>query len=83
MQVKKRDGSLEAFMPEKVVVSIVKSGAPYSDARSIADSFSSSSESQMESSDIRTQIHSALKTRGFSSAISHWNSYDRERRSHL
>ena len=38
MQVRKQDGTLEAFMPEKVVVSIVRSGAPYEDARIIAAS---------------------------------------------
>jgi transcriptional repressor NrdR len=79
MQVKKRNGSLEAFMPEKVVVSIVKSGAPYKDARSIADSLSRRSESTMESSSIRDYIHTELKSRGFASAVEDWNEYDQTR----
>ena len=81
MQVKKRDGSLETFMPEKVVVSILKSGVPYDDARSIAEKLSMRSESQMESSAIRDQVHSELRSRGFSSAIEHWTRYDETRRS--
>ncbi len=80
MQVMKRDGSLETFMPEKVVVSIVKSGVPYEEARSIADSLSRRTDSKLDSSTIREQIHSELRSRGFSSAIEHWNSYDETRR---
>jgi transcriptional repressor NrdR len=78
MQVRKNDGTLEAFMPEKVVVSIVKSGAPYTDARNIADSLSKSSSSVMESSKIRDHIHSELKSRGLESVVNSWNEYDSE-----
>ena len=78
MQVRKQDGRLEAFMPEKVVVSIVKSGAPYEDARSIAASLSSRSDSVMESSEIREFVHSQLKTRGHKSSLKNWNDYERE-----
>ena len=78
MQVRKQDGTLEVFMPEKVVVSIVKSGAPYEDARSIASSLSSRSENEMESSEIREFVHSQLRNRGHKSSIKSWNEYDRE-----
>ncbi len=81
MEIKKRDGSLEAFMPEKVVVSIVKSGAPYEEARSIAESLSKRSESTMESSMLRDHIHSELKSRGFTSAVEEWNKYEQSKRS--
>ncbi|MHA2362294.1 MAG: ATP cone domain-containing protein [Candidatus Thorarchaeota archaeon] len=49
MEVKKRDGSTEVYMPEKVVVSAVKCGCPYDTARDIASALSERSESTMES----------------------------------
>ncbi|MGQ4912748.1 MAG: ATP cone domain-containing protein [Candidatus Thorarchaeota archaeon] len=81
MQVRKRDNSLEAFMPEKVVVSIVKSGAPYEVARSIADSLSSRSDAEMTSSSIREYVHSELKSRGHTASVDHWTKYETEKRS--
>jgi len=78
MQVRKQNGSTEAFMPEKVVVSIVKSGAPYEDARSIAASLSSRSDKEMSSSDIRDFVHSQLKNRGHKSSLESWKEYERE-----
>lgn len=76
MQVRKDDGTLEAFMPEKVVVSIVKSGAPYKDARSIAESLSKRNDKILESSTIRDHVHSELKSRGHASAIENWENYE-------
>ena len=35
-QVAKRDGSIEEFVPEKIVVSCIKAGAPVGIAREIA-----------------------------------------------
>ena len=81
MQIRKRDGSIEAFMPEKVVVSIVKSGAPYKDARSIADSLSNRNEKIMETTDVRDFVHSELKSRGHKSSIENWNRYETEEKS--
>ena len=81
MEVKKRDGTTEAFMTEKVVVSVVKSGAPYEDAREIASSLSSRSESVLESSEIREYVISELTSRGQTSAVEHWEEYDKTRRS--
>lgn len=51
MEIKKRSGSTEIFMPEKGVVSAVKCGCPYDTAREIAGSLSERSESVMESSE--------------------------------
>ena len=78
MQVQKQDGTLQEFMPEKVVVSIVKTGAPYKDARSIAESLSNRSEDILKSSEIREFVHSQLKSRGHHSAIASWNEFDTE-----
>jgi len=78
MKVTKRDGSTEAYMPEKVVVSAVKAGAPYDTARDIASSLSKRSESTMKSTEIRTHVLSELRTRKAASAADAWESYDRE-----
>ncbi len=76
MQVKKRDGSLEAFMPEKVVVSIVKTGAPYEVAQEIARTISSRTEDVIESTSIREFALSELRSRGHTSAVESWEAYD-------
>jgi transcriptional repressor NrdR len=81
MKVAKRDGSTEAFMPEKVVVSAVKSGAPYDTARDIAKSLSKRSESTMQSTEIRQYVLSELRARKAASAADAWESYDRQHKS--
>ena len=78
MEVKKIDGSTEIFMPEKVVVSAVKAGAPYETAREIASSLSSRSESVLESSKIREIVLTELRERGAKSSADAWESYDSE-----
>ncbi|MFX1483861.1 MAG: ATP cone domain-containing protein [Promethearchaeota archaeon] len=78
MKITKRDGSTEAFMPEKVVVSAVKAGAPYETAREIASSLSSRSESVMESSAVRDYVLSELRSRDAASSADAWEAYDRE-----
>ncbi len=79
MRVKKRDGSYEAFMPEKIVVSAVKAGAPYEIAREIASSFESRSEEEFESSAIREYTLSELRSRGHESVAKSWEAYEREK----
>ena len=81
MEVRKRDSSIEIFMHEKVVVSAVKSGCPYSTAREIASSLSERSESVIESSEIRSYVISEMRSRDASSAADAWESYDREKKS--
>ena len=78
MEIKKRSGSTEIFMPEKVVVSAVKCGCPYDTAREIASSLSKRSESVMDSSEVRTYVLSELRSRGAASSADAWESYDRE-----
>lgn len=77
MDVKKRSGSTEVFMPEKIVVSAVKCGCPYETARDIASSLSSRSETMMESSQIREYVLSELRSRGQTSAAESWETYER------
>ncbi len=76
MNITKRDGSTEVFMPEKVVVSAVKSGAPYETARDIASSLSKKSESTMKSSEIREYVLTELRSRKAASAADAWEAYD-------
>jgi transcriptional repressor NrdR len=78
MQVRKKDDTTEAFMPEKVVVSVLKSGAPYKDARSIADSLSKRSSTTINSSEIRDHVHSQLKSMGHNSSVKSWIRYETE-----
>ena len=78
MQVIKRNGTLEAFMPEKVVVSIVKSGAPYDDAKRIAATLAYRSDKFMETETIRAYVQSELKDRGYNASIESWTAYERE-----
>ena len=81
MDVKKRDGSSEIYMPEKVVVSAVKCGCPYDTARAIASSLSERSESTMESTKIREYVLSELRSRKATSAADAWETYDRDKKS--
>ncbi len=81
MEIKKRSGSTEVFMPEKVVVSAVKCGCPYDTAREIASSLSSRSESVMESSKVREYVLSELRSRGATSSADAWEAYDSEHKS--
>ncbi|MFW9957355.1 MAG: ATP cone domain-containing protein [Candidatus Odinarchaeota archaeon] len=80
MKVMKRDGSTEVFMPEKIVVSAVKSGAPYETARDIASSLSKRTESTMKSTEIRKYVLTELRTRKAASAADAWEAYDRKRK---
>jgi transcriptional regulator NrdR family protein len=79
MDVKKKTGKTEPFMPEKVVVSLVKAGAPYDVAKQIAQSLSSRSVSTMKSSEIREYVLSQLKSKGLTSVVAHWESYDKKK----
>ena len=78
MQVKKRSGSTEEFMPEKIVVSMVKSGVSYEIAKEVAGSFSSRTEDVIESSAIKEHIFSEFKSRNLTSATDHWEKHNRK-----
>lgn len=79
MQIKKNDGTLEPYMPEKVVVAAVKAGAPYQTARDIAASLSTRTESVMTAADVRKYVLTELRSRGATQAADHWEAYDRKR----
>lgn len=80
MEVVKRSGEREAFMPEKITVSAVKAGAPYETARSIAGAAQSEFESVTETAQIRDYVLSELRERGEVSVAESWERYDHEKK---
>ncbi len=80
MQIKKKDGTLEPYMPEKVVVAAVKAGAPYQTARDIAASLSKRTESVMTTADVRKYVLSELRSRGAAKSADSWEAYDSKRK---
>ena len=77
-RVAKRDGSTEVFMPEKVVVSAVRAGAPYEVAQEIAASLAQRPETSMQSMEIREFVLTELRSREAGPAADAWELYDRQ-----
>lgn len=61
--VKKRDGRKEEFVPEKIVVSIIKTGAPADYARTIARDIEKSARDGMTTTEIRTKALGMLRAK--------------------
>jgi transcriptional repressor NrdR len=61
--VKKRDGRKEQFVPEKIIVSMVKSGASADYARTIAQEIERSAREDITALEIRTKVLGMLKAR--------------------
>jgi transcriptional regulator NrdR family protein len=61
--VKKRDGRKEEFVPEKIVVSMIKTGAPADYARMIAKEIEKSAHDSITTTEIRTKALGMLKAR--------------------
>jgi transcriptional regulator NrdR family protein len=80
MDVKKKSGKTEQFMPEKIVVALVKAGAPYDTAKQIAQSVSAKPVSTMKTSDIREEVLKQLKAKNLNSVAAHWETYDKEKK---
>ncbi|MCD6513252.1 MAG: ATPase [Thermoplasmata archaeon] len=59
--VVKKDGRKEAFIPEKIVVSAVKSGATPEKAREIAEKVKRIDKHEIETKEIREVVLSELK----------------------
>jgi transcriptional regulator NrdR family protein len=74
--VKKRDGRLEEFVPEKVIVSALKSGASVAVARRIAKDVESQVRDETPSTEIRSMVLSRL---GREDPVleQNWRTYDR------
>ncbi|HDS59423.1 MAG TPA: ATPase [Thermoplasmatales archaeon] len=75
-KVIKKDGREEEFIPEKIVVSAVKSGAPPELAREIAREIQATRQETMESKEIRERV--LEKLRAVNPVYEHnWRSYDK------
>src|SRR5208337_2639457 len=56
VMIEKMNGQMEAFIPEKVIVSAIKSGAPLNIARDIAEQISGDIHDGMTTQDIKVQL---------------------------
>lgn len=63
IMVKKRDGRKELFIPEKIVVSAIKSGAPPDVARIIAEDIERTAKEGMTTQEIKTKTLQLLKSK--------------------
>jgi transcriptional repressor NrdR len=73
--VMKRDGRKEEFVPEKIVVSMIKSGAPADYARTIAQEILQSAKDGITTREIRTKTLGMLKAKN-SEWERNWIVYD-------
>jgi transcriptional repressor NrdR len=74
--VKKRSGQLEEFIPEKVIVSALKSGASVAVARRIAKDVESQARDETHSEEIRKLVLSKLRQEN-PALEQNWQTYDR------
>jgi len=73
----KKDGRKEEFVPEKIVVAAVKSGAPLEKAREIAKKVESVEKEEIETKEIRAIVLEELKR---TNPVWHerWVAYDKQ-----
>jgi len=75
-KVVKKDGHEEDFVPEKIVVSVVKSGAPSELGRKIAQDIKKLDREPIESKEIRERVLEKLRVAN-PSYENNWRSYDK------
>ena len=63
IMVKKRDGRKEQFVPEKIIVSAIKSGSPPEYARTIAQDIERSTKDGATTQEIKSKVLSMLKSK--------------------
>jgi transcriptional regulator NrdR family protein len=61
--VRKRDGRKEPFVPEKIVVSAIKSGASPEIARAIAHGIEKNATDSISTQELKSRVLAALKTK--------------------
>ena len=61
IKVTKRDGRVEEFIPEKIVVSAVKTGAPVDLARQIAKEVEKTSNDKTNTNEIKKKVLEELR----------------------
>ncbi len=72
----KKDGRKEAFVKEKIVVSVVKTGAPLQIAREIADTIDKHSVEEIKTQWVRKQVLDSLECHN-PDWPKRWYSYDK------
>ena len=63
VQIKKRDGRKEPFIPEKIIVSAIKSGSPPDYARTIAQDIERNTKDGATTQEIKVKVLSMLKSK--------------------
>jgi len=63
IMVKKHDGRKEQFVPEKIVVSAIKSGSSPEYARTIAQDIEKNAKDGVTTQEIKTRVLSLLKSK--------------------
>jgi transcriptional repressor NrdR len=63
VEIKKRNGKTEQFIPEKIVVSAIKSGARPEDARKIAKDIEASVKAGTTTEEIRGKVLGMLRAK--------------------
>ena len=63
IMVKKRDGRKEPFVPEKIIVSAIKSGSSPEYARTIAQDIEKSTKDGATTQEIKSKVLSMLKSK--------------------
>jgi hypothetical protein len=76
VSITKRDGRIEEYIPEKLVVSAIKAGATPKDAREIAKEVEKKLASNTSTSQIRKMVLEGLRKRN-PSWEENWLVYDR------
>lgn len=75
-KVIKKDGREEEFVPEKIIVSMVKGGAPLEKARKIADEIKKIDKEKIETKEIREKVLERIRVE-YPLMEKKWLSYDK------
>ncbi len=75
-EIKKRDGSTEEFIPEKIVVSCVKSGADLETAREISNEIKRNLKEKTDTEELRERVLGLLEKKN-PQWKENWLIYDR------
>ncbi|HDN81520.1 MAG TPA: ATPase [Methanomicrobia archaeon] len=75
-RIKKRDGTLEEFIPEKIVVSCVKSGADLETAREISNEIKRTLKEKTDAEKLREKVLELLEEKN-PQWKENWLLYDR------
>ncbi len=75
-EIKKRDGTVEEFVPEKIVVSCMKAGADLETARGISNEIKRTLNEKTDSRELREKVLSLLEEKN-PEWKENWLVYDR------